>query len=142
MPRNMESMFSRKAVSVMLGLVLLTGIYTPFTPSSSVSTNATLEFTVTTFETTSTFIGVEGIAIDSFDNWVVADTGNNRVLGFDADGEPLFVITTFGASQTFISPAGVAIDLSNDDFFVADVGNNRIVQFDSNGNFINFPNFS
>ena len=139
MPSDMESKFSRKATSVILGLVLLTGIYIPFTPSFS-DTGATENFTVTTFEATSTFssaAGIEGIAIDSLGNWVVADTGNNRVLGFNAEGEPLFVITTFASSpNTFSTPLGVGIDPFNDDFFVADFVNDRIVQFDSSGNFI------
>jgi murein DD-endopeptidase MepM/ murein hydrolase activator NlpD/DNA-binding beta-propeller fold protein YncE len=61
----------------------------------------------------------------------VADTGNNRVQVFNADGSYRF---KFGEG-TLVSPQGIDVDgLGN--IYVADTGNHRIVKFSSAGDFI------
>lgn len=79
-----------------------------------------------------------GIAIDSNDDIIVANTS----------GTPLIKYTTDGAHiNTFVSPAqGVGIDQldspfgievdANDNIFVADLNSRKIKMFDSNANFI------
>ncbi len=77
-----------------------------------------------------------GIAVDSFDNIYVTDTGNNRIQKFDSDGN--FILKfggEGGGNGQFEEPLGVAVD-SDDNIYVGDSGNNRIQKFDSNGNFI------
>ena len=87
-----------------------------------------------------------GVAIDSdFILWV-ADTGNNRVLGYKNPkkkmnanielGHPAtptaFTSNTFNdggiSASTFSGPTGLAVD-SKDHMWVADSGNNRVLQF-------------
>ena len=75
-------------------------------------------------------IGIRGL--------YVADTGNNRVQGFDlsSDGETddfeLEASTVrFAVSSGLNHPAGVASvnNLTNDMFYVADTGNNRVILY-------------
>ena len=96
------------------------------------------------------FLSPEGIALDQTTNppaLYVADTGNNRVLGFrnaagftngqKADivvGQP-DLVTTFAsggtrtaASTGLTSPTGLAVDGSGN-LYVVDSGNNRILRF-------------
>ncbi len=84
-----------------------------------------------------------GVALDATGNLWVADTNNNRVLGFTggrtgnivADqvlGQSGFTATgcnTFARSaQSLCSPRGVALDASGN-IFVADHGNSRVLAF-------------
>jgi len=75
-----------------------------------------------------------GIAADSAADIFVADTGNNRILKFDAAGNPLLTIAPTGAGA-FNHPYGVALD-SLGQIYVADSFNNRIQIFASNGSFL------
>jgi uncharacterized protein (TIGR03663 family) len=77
-----------------------------------------------------------GIAVAPDGSVYVADTWNNRVQHFSADGRFLGMFGTFGQAETpqaFWGPRAVAVD-SAGRLFVADTGNKRVVVFDSDGN--------
>ena len=68
----------------------------------------------------------------------VADSDNNRVQKFQADGD--FDNLTFGSSddgddEYLETPSAIAIHQSTDYIYVADSANNSISVFDDNGNF-------
>ncbi len=72
----------------------------------------------------------------------VADSGNSRIVKFDATGK---LLTTWGsrtpdgqnppAPGTFIEPWGIAVD-NDGNALVADTWNHRIQKFDPDGNFL------
>jgi streptogramin lyase len=79
----------------------------------------------------------EGIAGGAGGAVYVADSLNDRIQKFDADGN---FLTTWGLYGTagngrFSRPAGVATDFAGN-VYVADSGNNRIQKFDSSGVFL------
>ena len=82
------------------------------------------------------FNNSQGIATTFEGLLYVADTGNHRILKFDANTA---CIAKWGRSGTgngeFNSPSGIAIG-PDGSVYVADTGNHRIQRFDSNGNFI------
>ena len=66
----------------------------------------------------------------------VADTGNNRVQKFTADGAFLLTWGTAGAGTAqFSSPQAVAVG-PDGSVYVTDGGNSRVQRFDANGNFL------
>lgn len=70
------------------------------------------------------------IALDTFGNLYVADTGNDRVQKFDADGSYTSEVGTFGWDPgQFSQPAGVAVGQGGLEVCVADARNNRIQIF-------------
>ncbi len=77
-----------------------------------------------------------GIAIDTSGNIYVADTNNNRIQKFDANGT---FITKWGSDGSgngqFNGPNSIAID-SGGNVYVTDSNNNRVQKFDANGTFI------
>jgi uncharacterized protein (TIGR03663 family) len=77
-----------------------------------------------------TFYGPRSIAIDAQGNLWVVDTGNKRVLKFDANGKALGI---FGGSGTapgqFAEPVGIAISKATGDIYVADTWNKRVQRF-------------
>lgn len=77
-----------------------------------------------------------GIATDVNGSIWLADTGNNRVLELDAQGE---YVTSFGSEGSeagqFAGPEGIAVD-SGGNVWVADTYNNRIQKFDPQGEFL------
>ena len=82
------------------------------------------------------FIGPSGVAVDSKDNMLVADQGNDRIQVFDSNGKFLFAFGSYGTREgQFNYPHGVAVD-SKGNILVADTFNNRIQVFDSNGKFL------
>src|ERR1700752_1856232 len=66
----------------------------------------------------------------------VADSQNDRIQKFDADGT---FLTTWGfygtANGSFSRPTGVATDFAGN-VYVVDSGNNRVQKFDANGAFL------
>jgi streptogramin lyase len=80
-----------------------------------------------------------GIAVGPDGSVYVADTWNNRIQKFDANGK--FITSWgFGISQTddpfgFYGPRDVAVD-GEGNVFVTDTGNKRVVVFDADGNFL------
>lgn len=75
------------------------------------------------------FYGPRGIVVNTMGNVLVTDTGNNRVVIFNADGQPL---SQFGSSGVepgqFAEPVGMALDV-NGRLYVADTWNQRIQVF-------------
>jgi sugar lactone lactonase YvrE len=77
-----------------------------------------------------------GIATDSEGNIWVADTENNRVEKFSAEGKYLSQFGKEGnGSGEFKSPRGLAIDPSGN-IWVVDSGNNRVEKFNSKGEYL------
>lgn len=79
------------------------------------------------------FYGPRGIVVDTMGNVLVTDTGNNRVVVFNADGQPL---SQFGGSGIapgqFAEPVGLALDAAGH-LYLADTWNQRIQVFISDG---------
>jgi len=82
------------------------------------------------------FWGPRGIAVDNDGNIYVADTGNKRVLVFDAEGDFLQEIGSGGGLDGQLDePVGLAIG-PDDELYVADTWNQRIQVFNSNGQYL------
>lgn len=76
-----------------------------------------------------------GIAVDPAGHVYVADTGNHRVLQFDANGRYLSHTGGFGFNaQQFNQPTDLAA--TGLDVYVADAQNRRVQRFDRHLNFI------
>jgi uncharacterized protein (TIGR03663 family) len=79
------------------------------------------------------FYGPRGIVVDSLGNVLVTDTGNSRVVVFNANGQP---VTQFGSTGVapgqFAEPVGMALDASGR-LYVVDTWNQRIQVFTSDG---------
>lgn len=78
--------------------------------------------------------GPRALALDQEGNLWVADTGNERVIEYSAEGEPLDVFGGAGAAiGQFLEPVGLAIDQAGN-FYIADTWNRRIQIFDADLN--------
>jgi DNA-binding beta-propeller fold protein YncE len=79
-----------------------------------------------------------GICTDSTNRTIVAESGNNRISVFNANGNALFTFGQLGSGLGGLNaPRDVATD-SSDNVYVADSGNNRFHIFDSSGNPIQY----
>lgn len=86
--------------------------------------------------------GPRGLALAPDGSIYVADTGNSRIVHFDAAGE---VLAAWGsrtpdgqlppAPGTFVEPWGIATDAQGN-VFVADTWNHRVQKFDPSGKFL------
>ncbi len=77
-----------------------------------------------------------GVAVDTWGNLYVVDTGKHRILKFTAGGKFVMGWGSHGSGYgQFLYPTGIATDLYGN-VYVADTDNHRIQKFDSNGNFI------
>lgn len=77
-----------------------------------------------------------GVAVDAADNLYVVDTGNNRVLKFDSNLEPVKEYGGFGgAVGRFINPEDVIVDRGLN-IYVLDTGNRRIIRLDAGLNYV------
>ena len=78
----------------------------------------------------------EGVAVDSSGDVYVADSDNDRIQKFSADGTYLAKWGRLGSSNgRFNWPSALAFDAS-DNLFVADTDNNRIQKFTSAGTYL------
>ena len=69
----------------------------------------------------------KGVAVDSDDNIFVIDSGNSRVLWFDATGQYRAGIGEYGSQPLqFSRPVGVAFQESSGELYICDRGNNRV----------------
>jgi sugar lactone lactonase YvrE len=69
------------------------------------------------------------IAVDSKDNFYVADTNNHRIQKFDQNGNFILTWDSEGnVTGQFVEPVGLAID-SSDNIYVVDKDNNKIKKF-------------
>lgn len=76
-----------------------------------------------------------GIAVGGSSIYV-ADTNNNRIQKFTAEGTPVMSWGNQGSSEEqFLSPRGVAVG-SDGSVYVLDTSNNRVQKFDPNGVFL------
>lgn len=67
---------------------------------------------------------------------VIADTGNNRVARYRADGTQVWSVGTFGTGTgEFDNPRDVAVDADNN-VYVADTRNSRIVKLSPTGSWL------
>ena len=74
----------------------------------------------------------QGITVDPSDTIYVADTGNNRIIKMDSNGQNIVILGT-----GFNAPQGIAIDMDSK-VWVADTGNNTIKRMETDGqNLIN-----
>jgi DNA-binding beta-propeller fold protein YncE len=76
------------------------------------------------------------VAVAADGSVFVADTWNNRIQKFTADGKFIKMWGTFGQAETpdaFWGPRGLAISADHH-LFVTDTGNKRVVVFDLDGN--------
>lgn len=80
----------------------------------------------------STYGESSGIIADASNNVYVADTNNNRIQKFDANGA---YITQWGDQSTMQYPLGLAI-APNGNIVVADSGNHRFQEFTPDGSFV------
>lgn len=71
--------------------------------------------------------------IDEYDHVFIADTGNNRIIHLDEDGELVRIIAL--SEDPFNQPSGIFVD-TNGEIYVADTGNARVVKLDKEGNFL------
>ncbi|TMC60863.1 MAG: TIGR03663 family protein [Chloroflexi bacterium] len=79
------------------------------------------------------FYGPRAVAVDSEGNVWVVDTGNKRVVKFDANGRPLGAFGGAGTSAgQFAEPVGIAISPRTGDIYIADTWNHRVQRFDKN----------
>lgn len=82
------------------------------------------------------FNGPAGIAFGLNNRIVVADTGNDRIQVFDANGNFILKFGSGGTAQgEFEIPSGVDVD-PDGNIYVADTANDRVQVFDENGSFI------
>ena len=85
-----------------------------------------------------TFYEPWGVAVGPDGSVYVADTWNNRIQKFTADGKFVSMWGYFGQAEkpeAFWGPRGLAFD-SQGRLYVTDTGNKRVVVFDANGNAI------
>ena len=77
-----------------------------------------------------------GVATDNKGNYFVADTGNSRIVKFDAKGT---FVTSFGspgdAESQLREPQGIAVNAAGE-IFVSDALNHKLVKFQSDGTFV------
>lgn len=72
----------------------------------------------------------QDLFIDESDHMYIADTGNNRIVHLDAEGQLVRVLEL--KDKPLNRPQGVYVH-DNGDIYIADTGNNRVVRLDKDG---------
>ena len=82
-----------------------------------------------------------GMVTDDAGNLYLVDAGNNRLIKFDRELQPLRETGGYGTVETlFNSPNYIAIN-NNLNLYVADAGNRRVSIYDSKLNYVNMIDF-
>lgn len=80
------------------------------------------------------FKNPKGVAFDSDNCLYIVDSGNQRIVKFDIDGNYLLQFSTKGSgNRQFSDPSGIAVH--DDRVYVADSGNCHVAVFQSDGQF-------
>jgi DNA-binding beta-propeller fold protein YncE len=87
------------------------------------------------YKQSGTFKNPADIFIDPVGNVWIADTGNNRIVKFDEQGNYLTQIGVEEGPGKLNAPEGIFVS-DRSDIWVADRGNGRIVQYSPDGTFI------
>jgi hypothetical protein len=72
----------------------------------------------------------QDIFIDRHDEIYIVDTGNNRIVHLDANGQFIRILEV--SDRPLAQPEGIFVT-ENGDIYIADTGNKRIVHLDANG---------
>jgi tripartite motif-containing protein 71 len=77
-----------------------------------------------------------GVAVDAADNLYVVDTGNNRVIKFGSDLNPIKDYGGYGGDiGRFINPEDIVVDHGLN-IYALDTGNRRIIRLDAGLNYV------
>lgn len=108
----------------------------PEEPRAPVNSNeAVRAFTGGEGITAGKFLRPRGIAADAKGNFYVADTGNDRIEKFDADGKFVSIFGDPGEREGKMKePNGIAID-ADGNIFVTDSHNHKVLQYSPDGTF-------
>ena len=80
------------------------------------------------------FKNPKGVAFDSDNCLYIVDSGNQRIVKFDIDGNYLLQFSTKGSgNRQFSDPSGIAVH--DDRVYIADSGNRHVAVFQSDGQF-------
>lgn len=81
------------------------------------------------------FRSPSSIRVDSFENLLIADTGNNRIQKFDASGRFLMEFGALGSSEGNVNKPTDCVENSLG-IYVVDSVNERVLEFDTEGRFL------
>jgi DNA-binding beta-propeller fold protein YncE len=87
------------------------------------------------YKPSGTFKNPADIFVDSQFNVWIADTGNNRIVKFDSEGNYLAEYGTADDAGKLNAPEGIFIS-DKGDIWVADRGNGRLVRYTPDGTFV------
>jgi tripartite motif-containing protein 71 len=77
-----------------------------------------------------------GVAVDAADNLYIVDTGNNRVIKYNSNLEPVKEYGGYGGDiGHFINPEDIVVDRGLN-IYVLDTGNRRIIRLDAGLNYV------
>lgn len=127
---------TRRLLSAFLAVALLSGVpVAAHAVSSDVQYKCVLAWPKTTWQLEQP----HGMATDAAGNTYVADTGNDRVVKFDAEGRFVTAWGGFGTTNgKFDQPWDVACDPTGRHVYVTDTGNNRVQWFTVDGATVTF----
>lgn len=82
---------------------------------------------------TSGLSGPTAVAVTAFPTYLVADTGNNRIVAYNSTGAQLWTLASGVGGAAFNAPQGLSIaqGTGGASLWVADTGNHQIVRFDA-----------
>jgi DNA-binding beta-propeller fold protein YncE len=80
------------------------------------------------------FRSPSSVRIDSFENLLIADTGNNRIQKFDASGRFVMEFGALGSSEGNVNQPTDCVE-NGLRIYVVDSANERILEFDGDGRF-------